>query len=581
MTYLQQEIDSLRDRLREAEETIDAIRSGDVDAVVVAGPDGAPQIYTLKTADQTYRALVEEMQEGALTLSLDGTILYCNRRFAEMTGEDFSRVVGTPLTRFILQSERPDFDRVAAACGKGEFCIRSARTDVETPAHLSFAMLPAGDGRPDALCCVVTDLSDQKAANDALRDAHQRLVAEVDERERTEGLLRQSQKMEVVGQMTGGVAHDFNNLLMAVSAGLNLLDSQTDPEKLKRIKQGMRHSIERGATLTRQLLTFSRTKDLQPVPIDLVSQIDAMRELLDRSLHANVKIITEYDADIWPVKVDVGEFELVLLNLCINARDAMPNGGTITIKVHNASLAENALSGDFVCIALVDTGVGMSPETMAHAFEPFFTTKDVGKGSGLGLAQAYGFAQASGGRLRIESELGVGTALFLELPRSTELPATQTNTNLTEQSKTDPPRAAQGHVLLVEDEEEVGEFIQQMLANLGLKVTRVATAKAALGALANGRDIDLVFSDIMMPGGMNGVELARRIRAHAPHIPVVLTSGYASAFSTEAKALDVELLAKPYSGSDLAEVIDRALPSSDESKATRLRRLNLRYTETG
>jgi PAS domain S-box-containing protein len=559
----EKEIESLQNRLREAEETIDAIRSGDVDAVVVAGPDGSPQIYTLETADQTYRALVEEMQEGALTLSLDGTILYCNRRFAELTGEDFSRVVGTPLTRFIVPSERNDFDRVAAACGKGEFNIRSARKVADTPTHLSFAMLPAGDGKPDALCCIVTDLSEQKAVNDALLEAHQKLIAEVDERERAEGLLRQSQKMEVVGQMTGGVAHDFNNLLMAVSAGLNLLESQTDPEKLKRIKQGMRDSIERGATLTRQLLTFSRTKDLQAIPTDLVSQIDGMRELLDRSLRANIKLVTEYDPDIWPVKVDVGEFELVLLNLCINARDAMPNGGTITIKVHNASLSEKALSGDFVCITLTDTGTGMSSETVAHAFEPFFTTKDVGKGSGLGLAQAYGFAQASGGRLTIESKLDVGTTLFLALPRSLELPVIQTQTGATARSKTISQRPVHGHVLLVEDEEEVAEFIQQMLANMGLTVTRVATAKAALGALANGREIDLVFSDIMMPGGMNGVELARRIRDRSPHTPVILTSGHASAYSAEAKAMGIELLAKPYSNSDLAEVINRTLPRRD------------------
>lgn len=551
------EISSLRERLREAEETLEAIRSGDVDAVVVAGPDGTPQVYALETADQTYRMLVEEMQEGALTLSLDGAVLYCNRRLAGLFATDVSQIVGKQLIGFIRQDERLAFQETARSNGKAEFTIKQADGS-ETSAHFSFAALSQSADGADILCCVVTDLTEQNHSSEALRVAHERLLAEVKERERTEALLRQSQKMEVVGQLTGGVAHDFNNLLMAVSGGLDMLDRQTDPARIQRLKDGMRRAVERGAGLTRQLLTFSRTKAIDAETVDIRSRIEGMRELLDRSLRGDITVRSEFAEHVWPVNIDVGEFELVILNLCVNARDAMPDGGTITITVKDRpSLNEQNLAGDFVAVAVSDSGIGMSKETLAHAFEPFFTTKDVGKGSGLGLAQAYGFARSSGGAVLMESKLGIGTTVTLLLPRSKD-EAANSSIGQAASPKVTKSVAPSGHILLVEDDNEVAEFSAEMLSALGYKVTRVASAAAALGALADGREINLIFSDIMMPGGMNGVQLVREVRQRRPHLPIVLTSGRAAVFADEADTLDVAILPKPYNMDELECVVRAA-----------------------
>lgn len=558
------EIDNLRERLREAEETIEAIRSGDVDAVVVAGPQGIPQVYALETADQTYRVLVEEMQEGALTLSTDGAVLYCNRRLVELLGEPSGSIVGQSLIRFIRRSQREAFQRAADTSGKAEFTIERANGS-RTTAHFSFAALGGSADGAGILCCIVTDLTEQHRSSEALRVAHERLLAEVKERERTEALLRQSQKMEVVGQLTGGVAHDFNNLLMAVSGGLDMLDRQTDPARIKRLKDGMRQAVERGAGLTRQLLTFSRTKAIDAETVDIRIRIDGMRELLDRSLRGDIIVRSSFAEHAWPVNIDVGEFELVILNLCVNARDAMPDGGTITIAVRDLpSVDENGLKGDFVAVSVTDTGTGMPPEIVAHAFEPFFTTKDVGKGSGLGLAQAYGFARSSGGGIAIDSEVGIGTTITLMLPRS----------KVTAEPVMHPPSPSVApsadpltdtEVLLVEDDDEVAEFTFEMLVAMGFAVTRVASATSALGALADGRQIDLVFSDVMMPGGMNGIQLAREIRRRRPGLPVILTSGRATLFMDDASQLDVKILPKPFGIGELESVVRQAL--ADRLKA--------------
>jgi signal transduction histidine kinase/CheY-like chemotaxis protein len=552
------EIERLRERLREAEETIEAIRSGDVDAVVVAGPHGIPQVYALETADQTYRVLVEEMQEGALTLSTDGAVLYCNRRLAEFLEEQPGQIVGHPLIRFIRPSERNAFQLTANSAGKAEFTIKRA-SGLETRAHFSFASIAASTDGSGILCCIVTDLTEQNRSSEALRIAHEQLLAEVKERERTEALLRQSQKMEVVGQLTGGVAHDFNNLLMAVSGGLDMLDRQTDPARIKRLKDGMRQAVERGAALTRQLLTFSRTKAIDAETVDVRNRIDGMRELLDRSLRGDITVRSNFEEHAWPVNIDVGEFELVILNLCVNARDAMPDGGTIMIAVRDIpSVDENSLKGDFVAVSVTDTGTGMSPETLGHAFEPFFTTKDVGKGSGLGLAQAYGFARSSGGAVTIDTRLGVGTTITLMLPRSEFVaePALQSPLPSVEAAQGLPVGSC---ILLVEDDDEVAEFTFEMFAAMGFDVTRVASAVAALGALADGRTIDLVFSDVMMPGGMNGIHLASEIRQRRPDLPVILTSGRATLFTEDAARLKIEILPKPFGINALENMVRAAL----------------------
>ena len=550
-----EEIKALRERLREAEETLDAIRSGEVDAVVVAGESGMPQIYTLETADQTYRILVEEMQEGALTLSTDGTVLYSNRRFSQLVGQDTSLVVGGPLSRYVSAIDYSRLETTAARSGKGAFKLISASGST-VPVHFSFARLRGSERYPETFCCVVTDLTEQQRSSEALRLAHERLLLEVEERQRTEELLRHSLKMEAVGQLTGGVAHDFNNLLMAISSGLEMLERTTDPSRRDRIKVGMRQAVDRGAGLTRQLLTFSRRQAINPEALDLARQIAGMRELLDRSLRGDIRVITDFSSDLWPVYLDSNEFELVVMNLCINARDAMPNGGSITISAQNEpSVKSGHLAGDYVCITIADTGSGMTPEVLARAAEPFYTTKDIGKGSGLGLAQAYGFAHSSGGRLDIESEVGEGTRISLLLPRSKHAPSAEILDIVDPTIGFDANQGSQGHILLVEDDAEVAEFTTEMLRESGFYVTRVASAQAALGALTNGRRIDLVFSDVMMPGGMNGVELAKEIRQRHHDLPILLTSGYTTAFQAEANAVNVRMLAKPYRMEELQIVL--------------------------
>ena len=393
------------------------------------------------------------------------------------------------------------------------------------------------------------------ARTQQLKSANAELLVQMAERARIEENLRQAQKMEAIGQLTGGVAHDFNNLLMVIQGGLDMIDRQADPERRGRMLQGMRQAAERGSALTRQLLAFSRRQPLAPEAVDLQDRIGGMRELLDRSLRGDVHVDLEFDADLWPVEVDAGELELVVLNLAFNARDAMPKGGEIVLSARNVeNWREGDTVGDFVRLEVRDTGTGMSEAIKARVFEPFFTTKEIGKGSGLGLAQAYGFARQSGGSVRIESVEGEGTSVILMLPRSGKPVGEAPRPAL----DTGPHRSAtrfSGCVLLVEDDDEVAALVTEMLHQIGFDVTRAASAAGGLGALANGRKIDVVFSDIMMPGAMNGVDLAREIHERRPDLPVLLTSGFAEASLRAAEDLGVHVLPKPYRLDDLASAI--------------------------
>ncbi|WP_233235620.1 ATP-binding protein [Bordetella sp. LUAb4] len=388
-----------------------------------------------------------------------------------------------------------------------------------------------------------------QAANEALRE-------QMKERALVEESLRHAQKMEALGQLTGGVAHDFNNLLMVISGGLQMFDRLADQERRARLLRAMRQAVERGAGLTRQLLTFSRHQALQAQPVDLVRQVDGMRDMLDRSLSGDIKVSLRFPEWLWLVEVDPGELELVLLNLAVNARDAMPGGGTIEIRGENVpDLDEGGLNGDFVSLSVVDSGTGMTDEVKARVFEPFFTTKDVGKGSGLGLAQAYGFARQSGGNVQIFSELGRGTEVRLMLPRC--LKPLQASVLMDHAPVATAGAAA--HVLLVEDDDEVAALVGEMMAQLGFEATRVASPAAALGALADGRRIDVVFSDIMMPGGMSGLALAREVRMRRRELPIVLTTGYMGQEARSAETEGIPVLAKPYRADDLSAVLHTAL----------------------
>ncbi len=390
-----------------------------------------------------------------------------------------------------------------------------------------------------------------------LEKANQELRTQMDERAQIEETLRQAQKIEAIGQLTGGIAHDFNNLLMVISGGLDMLDRRADPARRERLMDGMRQAAQRGTALTRQLLAFSRRQSLAPESVDLVLRISRMRELLDRSLSGDVKVRVRFTPDLWPVEVDPGELELVILNLAVNARDAMPDGGSILIEASNApGEVVLGITGDFVRLSVTDSGTGIPEEVRTRVFDPFFTTKEIGKGSGLGLAQVYGFARQSGGTVWIESECGHGTSVIMLLPRSERIPDLPDGHELVEDTAAD---ASVGTVLLVDDDEEVAALVGEMLEHLGYRVTHAASATDALGALANACKVDIVFSDVMMPGGMNGVELAREIRTRALGVPVLLTSGYAEAAQKSAAAEGVHVLAKPYRLEELATALREAI----------------------
>lgn len=382
---------------------------------------------------------------------------------------------------------------------------------------------------------------------------------DVTERNQLEARLRQAQKLEAVGQLTGGVAHDFNNLLQVVLSGLTLMERVQDPERRRQLADSVRRAAERGGELTRRLLTVARRQSLRPQPVALGPWLnDGAGQLLARALRGDIVTTIDVPESLPPVEVDPAELELALLNLAVNARDAMPSGGTLTITGQAVALDGTAgsegLTGSFVRLSVDDTGLGMSAETRARVFEPFFTTKEVGKGTGLGLAQVYGFVKQSGGGVQLRSRSGEGTTVALLLPIA--------------QGATRPRKAAapedagaNGHgasVLVVEDDDDVASAVMGMLTQLGHRPTRVPTAAAALSALANGQQVDVVFSDVMMPGGMDGLALAREAGQRWPGIRVLLTTGYTGG-GPAAVPPGVPVLRKPYRIDELTAALARVL----------------------
>jgi two-component system NtrC family sensor kinase len=391
-----------------------------------------------------------------------------------------------------------------------------------------------------------------------------RLYDEADRRELAEGALRQSQRLEAIGQLTGGVAHDFNNLLMIISGSVQRLRGELTDKKHVRLLDMMAAATQSGETLTRPLLTYSRQQTLTPQVIDLSQRLPLLRELLMRSLRADIDIKVDVPDSVCAIRVDPGEFELAILNLAVNAKDAMPAGGTLSIRAKSVTLkgeaTEEGLSGEFVAIRVADTGHGIPPDVLARVFEPFLTTKEVGKGTGLGLSQVYGFAKQSGGTATITSTEGRGSAITIYLPRSHEAPQAPSP-----QEQAEAPAEPAGTVLLVEDNADVAEVGAGFFRQLGYRVRSVVNAQAALAALRLDGDVDLVFSDILMPGGMNGLDLAREINERFPAIPVLLTTGY-SASAQDAVRQGVVVQQKPYNLESLRRNIREA---TEGSKARR------------
>jgi two-component system, NtrC family, sensor kinase len=381
----------------------------------------------------------------------------------------------------------------------------------------------------------------------------QRLYEEADRREAAERALRQSQRLEAIGQLTGGVAHDFNNLLMIVSGSVHRLRREIGDEKHLRLLNAIVNATHRGESLTRQLLSFSRRQTLQPTVIDLSSYLPELKEMLSRSLRGDIEVRLLVPRRACLVKLDASELELALLNLAFNARDAMPAGGVLSITakpiVLRGKVGEDGLHGPFVAIRVADSGQGIPAENLPRVFEPFFTTKEVGKGTGLGLSQVYGFAKQSGGTANITSTSRRGTAITLFLPRSFEEQAAASAM----------PRVASaalpgGTALVVEDNTEVAEVARSYFADLGFSVRTAASAEEGLAVVEQANDVALVFSDILMPGGLNGLDLAHELRRRFPGIAVLLTTGYSSSAQNAVRE-GFEVLQKPF---DLA-ALERAL----------------------
>jgi PAS domain S-box-containing protein len=440
----------------------------------------------------------------------------------------------------------------------GVFSERSERALVGLSSEAAIAM-----DNVELSQAALKEIEDRKRAEEALRVFNASLEHQVTERTHqlriNEEALRQSQKMEVVGQLTGGVAHDFNNLLQIIMGNLDTARrgmSEASP-RVKRALETAANGARRAASLTQRLLAFSRRQPLNPKPIDLNALVAGMSDLLHRTLGEVTDVLNVQGAGLWRIEADATELESAILNLALNARDAMPRGGRLTIETANAdidqgysALRAEVLPGQYVVISVSDTGTGMSEDARSRAFEPFFTTKPVGEGTGLGLSQVYGFVKQSGGHVKIYSELGQGTCVKIYLPRLNDTardtaPAAELST---------PEAAPQETILVVEDDDDVRAYSVEILRDLGYRVIEAHDGPSALRLLERQFRVDLLFTDVVLPGGMTGAQVAAQARGIKPTLKVLFTTGYARNAIVHHGRLDqgVQLITKPFGISDLA-----------------------------
>ncbi|RYE32408.1 MAG: response regulator [Hyphomicrobiales bacterium] len=408
------------------------------------------------------------------------------------------------------------------------------------------------------------DVTARKSIEEQLRHFNEtlehRVIKEVAERTKAEDALRQAQKMEAVGQLTGGVAHDFNNLLTIIKSSTDLMRRPNLPEeRQRRYVDAISDTVDRAAKLTGQLLAFARRQSLKPEVFEPAARIRAIAEMLRTIMGSRVEIIADIRAEDCFVEADISQFETALVNMAVNARDAMDGEGTLTITVEDLSRmppirGHAGGAGPFIAVSLSDSGMGIPPEKLSQIFEPFYTTKEVGKGTGLGLSQVFGFAKQSGGDIDVESVVGGGARFTLYLPQVERRPEAES-----EHGNIRPAtiRGGRGQrVLVVEDNVDVGTFSTQLLSDLGYETTWAANGNEALKILAEADGFDAVFSDVVMPG-MSGVELGLEIRKRHPGLPVVLTSGYSHVLAEEGLK-GFELLKKPYAVQDLSRILRSA-----------------------
>ena len=422
------------------------------------------------------------------------------------------------------------------------------------------------DGETLGIFVQGNDITEQKRAEEALAEYRDHLEQLVRERtralEESEMQRRQAQKLETIGQLTGGVAHDFNNLLAVIVGNLELARKRVDDPRIVRLLENALHAGERGAKLTHQLLAFARKQALALEPTDLPQSIFGMRDLLSRTIGPAIKIRTQLAHDLWPVVTDRNQLEVALLNLAINARDAMPKGGVLTISaenVGNGDLPEDVASGEYVRISVCDTGMGIPDEIRAKVFEPFFTTKEVGKGTGLGLSQIYGFAKQQGGTVTLESAVGRGTSFHLYIPRAGVEPDFVPAAPIVASLR----KRCGSHILVVDDDAEVRNFVSEGLKDMGFVVTEAGSGETGLDLLRRDRSVNLVLADFAMPG-LDGLGFIRSAREVLPEVPAVLMTGYADAGRlNEARPPEVQVVMKPFRFAALLTAVQQSLDSAD------------------
>jgi len=453
--------------------------------------------------------------------------------------------------------------------------IRFRRELVATGRHLEVSSFRLGRFEDRQVAVLFKDVTAQVGAEEALRDVNDSLEARVAsalaEREQAEQALRQAQKMEAVGQLTGGLAHDFNNLLAGISGALELIDVRIGQGRVREIDKyvlAAQGAARRAAALTHRLLAFSRRQTLLPTATNINRLVADLVELIRRTVGPGIDVENVAVAGLWPALVDASQLENALLNLCINARDAMPDGGRLTIETSNrwidATMARELAmpEGQYLSLCVSDNGVGMPPEVIAKAFDPFFTTKPIGEGTGLGLSMIYGFAKQSGGQVRIYSELGQGTMVCIYLPRHRGEAAAPALLPASEEAG----RGGTGErVLVVDDEPTVRLLVCDVLTDLGYTVIEAADSAEGLRLLRSDMRIDLLVSDVGLPGGMNGRQMADAARAHRPDLNVLFITGFAENALLNNGQLEpgMTVLTKPFSVETLAarvrEMIDGAV----------------------
>ena len=497
----------------------------------------------LAESEQRYRTLFESMDEGFCIIEfLDGphgplsdyVHIEANPAYAQHAG--IPNVVGQKL-REMVPDEADGWAELYGGVLRSGVPIRFERELVATGRHLELAAFRIEPASRRQVAVLFQDITARKRAEAALQHLNEtlevRIAEAIAERKHAEEALRQSQKMEAVGQLTGGIAHDFNNLLTGIIGSLELLEVRLRQGRTSEIHGyvgAAKGASKRAAALTHRLLAFSRRQTLDPKPTDVNRLVMDMEELIRRTVGPQITLEVVTAVGLWSALIDASQLESALLNLCINARDAMPEGGRITIETANKWLDDHAAKerdlppGQYLSLCVTDTGSGMTPDVIARAFDPFFTTKPIGQGTGLGLSMVYGFVRQSGGQVRIYSEVGCGTTMCLYLPRhygsSSEIP--------TITAPTASARVPTGKtVLIVDDEPSVRMLVTEVLDDLGYSPIEASDGPAGLRILESEAAIDLLISDVGLPGGINGRQLADAARITRPELKVLFITGYA------------------------------------------------------